>query len=154
MADSPQDAPPAAKVKKDGLVILHTGAGKGKTTAALGLGFRAVGHGMKVCMVQFIKGKWQCGEHHAAPKLGGDFEIHPMGDGFTWDTKDKQADMRRVREGWELAMDKVATGNYRMLILDELLYVLSYDYFPLQEVLDFIATKPDNLHVVMTGRNP
>lgn len=154
MPESPQQAPPAARRRKDGLVILHTGAGKGKTTAALGLALRAVGHGMKVCMVQFIKGKWQCGEHHAAPLLGELFEIHPMGDGFTWDTRDREADMRRVRAGWQLAMDKVAAGGCRMLILDELLYVLSYDYFPLQEVLDFIARKPADLHLVLTGRNP
>jgi len=152
--ESPQEAPPVGKRAKPGLVVLHTGDGKGKTTAALGLALRAVGHGFPVCMVQFIKGKWASGEHRAAELLGDRFEIHPMGDGFTWDTKDRAQDMRRVREGWELAMRKVATGRYRMLILDEILYVLSYDYFPLAEVLDFLKNRPPDLHVVLTGRNP
>ena len=155
MADSPQTAPPAARHAKPGLVILHTGEGKGKTTAALGLALRAIGHGQRVCMVQFIKGKWTCGEHKAAAEfLDGRLEIHPMGDGFTWDTKDREADRRRVREGWQLAMEKASSGRYRMLILDELLYVLSYDYFPVDEVLRFLKDKPADLHVVLTGRNP
>jgi cob(I)alamin adenosyltransferase len=155
VAESPQTPPPAAKTAKPGLVVLHTGDGKGKTTAALGLALRSVGHGYGVCMVQFIKGKWTCGEHKAAAEyLEGRLEIHPMGDGFTWDTKDREADKRKVREGWELAMRKVATGRYRMLILDELIYVLSYDYFPVREVLDFLAARPPDLHVVLTGRNP
>jgi cob(I)alamin adenosyltransferase len=141
-----------AKQSKDGLLVLHCGDGKGKTTAALGLALRAIGHGMKVCMVQFIKGKWQSGEHHV--DLGDAFEIHPMGEGFTWDTKDRERDKEMVRAGWQLAMDKADSGNYRMLILDEFLYVLSYDYFPLDEVLDFINNRPDNLHLVLTGRNP
>jgi len=152
MAESPQSAPPAATQSKDGLVVLHCGDGKGKTTAALGLAARAVGHGMKVCMVQFIKGKWQSGEHHL--DLGKNFEIHPMGGGFTWDTQNRAKDIEMVRAGWDFAMQKVATGDYRMLILDEFLYVLSYDYFPLAEVLDFVAHKPSNLHLVLTGRNP
>jgi cob(I)alamin adenosyltransferase len=153
--ESPQTPPPPARKTKPGLVVLHTGDGKGKTTAALGLALRAVGHGMPVCMVQFIKGKWSCGEHKAAAELlDGRLEIHPMGDGFTWDTQDREADKRRVREGWDLAMEKVATGRYRMLILDELIYVLSYGYFPVEEVLAFLAARPPDLHVVLTGRNP
>jgi len=152
MADSPQSAPPSAKRAKDGLLVLHCGDGKGKTTAALGLAARAVGHGMKVCMVQFIKGKWQSGEHHL--DLGENFEIIPMGEGFTWDTKDRTRDMEMVRAGWDLAMQKARSGDYRMLILDEFLYVLSYNYFPLPEVLDFVANKPANLHLILTGRNP
>ena len=154
MPDAPRNAPPKATGDKPGLVILHTGDGKGKTTAALGLGLRAAGNGMGVCMVQFIKGKWRCGEHHAVEPFGARFEIHPMGDGFTWDTQDREADIARVREGWDLAMAKANSGDYRMLILDELLYVLSYDYFPLAEVLAFLDARPTDLHVVMTGRNP
>jgi cob(I)alamin adenosyltransferase len=153
--ESPQTPPPAARRAKPGLVILHTGDGKGKTTAALGLALRAVGHGFKVCMVQFIKGRWTCGEHKAAAELlEGRLEIHPMGDGFTWDTRDREADRARVREGWDLALEKAASGDYKMLILDELLYVLSYDYLPVDEVLRFLADKPADLHVVLTGRNP
>lgn len=154
MAGSPQTPPPAARKKKNGLIVLHVGDGKGKTTAALGLALRAVGHGMNVCMVQFIKGKWQCGEHYAEKLLQGRFEIHAVGEGFTWDTQNRERDMERVRAGWALAMEKVASGRYRMLILDELIYVLSYDYLPLQEVLAFLRNKPDDLHVVLTGRNP
>jgi cob(I)alamin adenosyltransferase len=154
VGESPQTPPPAARRAKPGLVVLHTGDGKGKTTAALGLALRAIGHGFDVCMVQFIKGKWASGEQAAAEFRDGRLENHPLGDGFTWDTKDREADKRRVREGWDLAMQKAATGDYRMLILDELLYVLSYDYFPVEEVLHFLATRPPDLHVVLTGRNP
>jgi len=154
VGESPQTPPPAARRSKPGLVVLHTGDGKGKTTAALGLALRAIGHGYDVCMVQFIKGKWASGEHRAAEMLQGHLEIHPVGEGFTWDTKDRERDRQRVREGWELAMQKVATGRFRMLILDELLYVLSYDYFPVEEVLRFIDTRPPDLHLVLTGRNP
>ncbi|MFQ5508668.1 MAG: cob(I)yrinic acid a,c-diamide adenosyltransferase [Leptospirillia bacterium] len=152
MAESPQTAPPAAKKNKHGLVVITTGDGKGKTTAALGLGLRAVGNDMNVCMVQFIKGKWKTGEQKALEIFGDRFEILPMGDGFTWDTKDREADMKRVREGWDLAMAKVAEGRISMLILDEILYVLSYDYFPLAELLDFLDNRPAGLHVVLTGR--
>lgn len=154
MAESPQTAPPAAKRSKPGLVVLHMGDGKGKTTAALGLALRAIGHGFDVCMVQFIKGKWASGEQRAAELLGGRLEIHPVGEGFTWDTRDRERDRERVRAGWELAMEKAASGRYRMLILDELLYVLSYDYFPVEEVLHFLDTRAPDLHVVLTGRNP
>lgn len=153
MPESPQSPPPVGRKRKPGLVVIHTGEGKGKTTAALGLAFRAAGHGLPVCMIQFIKGRWTCGEHKAADQLpDGLVEIHPMGDGFTWDTKDREADKARVREGWDLAMEKAKSGRYRMLILDELLYVLSYDYLPLEEVLRFLDSRPDDLHVVLTGR--
>lgn len=152
--ESPQQPPPKATGKKDGLVLIHSGDGKGKTTAALGLAFRALGHGWKVCMIQFIKGKWSCGEHEAARAFDGRFEIHPMGDGFTWDTKDREADIARVREGWDLAMQKAASGEYRMLILDEINYVLSYNYLPASEVIEFLNKRPEGLHVVLTGRNP
>ena len=150
---SPQTPPPVVKGKKDGLVLIHSGDGKGKTTAALGLALRALGYGWKVCMIQFIKGKWSCGEHEAAKAFGGRFEIHPMGDGFTWDTKDRARDIARVREGWDLARQKAASGEYRMLILDEINYVLGYDYLPAAEVVEFLTTRPANLHVVLTGRN-
>ncbi|MDH4228458.1 MAG: cob(I)yrinic acid a,c-diamide adenosyltransferase [Nitrospirota bacterium] len=151
---APTTPPPKATRRKDGLIVLHTGNGKGKTTAALGLALRALGHGMDVCMIQFIKGKWSCGEHEAAKVFGERFEIHPVGDGFTWDTKNRAQDIARVREGWELAMDKVRSGRFRMLILDEINYVLSYGYMEAREVLEFLATKPASLHVVLTGRNP
>lgn len=152
MAASPQTPPASSRRKKDGLVIVHTGDGKGKTTAALGLALRALGNDMPVCMVQFIKGKWKTGEQQAAKLFGDRFEIHAVGDGFTWDTKDRDKDMEMVRAGWQLAMEKVATGHFRMLILDEILYVLGYDYFPESEVLAFLSARPKNLHVVLTGR--
>lgn len=152
MADSPQTPPAKARKQKAGLVIVHTGDGKGKTTAALGLALRAVGNGMGVCMVQFIKGKWKTGEQQAAKLFGDRFEMHAVGDGFTWDTKDREKDMEKVRAGWALAMERVASGRFRMLILDEILYVLGYGYFPEQEVLDFLAERPKTLHVVLTGR--
>lgn len=143
----------AAEKDRRGLVIVHTGDGKGKTTAALGLALRAVGNGMPVLMIQFIKGKWKTGERTAAKAFGGLFEIHAMGEGFTWDTKDAERDKRKVREGWEFMTAKVAGGGYRMLILDEINYVLSYGHIPVEEVLRFLREKPRSLHVVLTGRN-
>ncbi|OGW59114.1 MAG: cob(I)yrinic acid a,c-diamide adenosyltransferase [Nitrospirae bacterium RBG_16_64_22] len=143
----------ATEKDRRGLVIVHTGDGKGKTTAALGLALRAVGNGMPVLMIQFIKGKWKTGEREAAKAFGSLLEIHAMGEGFTWDTKDVERDKRKVREGWDFMTAKVAGGGYRMLILDEINYVLSYDYIPVEEVLGFLRDRPPALHVVLTGRN-
>ena len=115
----------AAAKKKKGLIIVNTGDGKGKTTAALGLALRACGYGMKVIMLQFFKGKWKYGELRSAPKLGS-FEIQAMGQGFTWESKDVEVDKAMVRDAWRVAKEKILSGNYDVVILDEINYALSY----------------------------
>ena len=143
---------PAAQPKK-GLVLVHTGDGKGKTTAALGLAFRAIGHGMRVLMVQFIKGSWHYGELDTARRLAPLIEIHPMGEGFTWETRNPQRDAQKAREAWEFACRKVQEEDFQILILDEINYVIDYGYLPVQEVVDWLPRRPEGLHVVLTGRN-
>ncbi len=153
MPESPQVSPPPAKQKKEGLIIVHTGNGKGKTTAALGLAFRSVGQKMKVLMVQFIKGKWRYGEVEAAKLLKKSLEIYPMGEGFTWDTLNRERDIQKAREAFEFGLNKIKEGNYDMLIFDEINYVTSYGYLPVEEVIAFLKNKPKKLHVVLTGRD-
>ena len=138
--------------RRRGLVIVHTGNGKGKTTAAMGTAFRAVGAGMKVCMVQFIKGAWKYGEMEAARLLPG-FEILPMGKGFTWDTKDPEEDRRTARGAWEECKRRALSGVYGLVIFDEINYVTDYGYLPAEEVVAFLKSKPEALHVILTGRN-
>jgi cob(I)alamin adenosyltransferase len=138
--------------KKKGLIIVHTGNGKGKTTAALGLALRACGYDMKVIMLQFFKGKWKYGELRSAPKLGS-FEIHPMGKGFTWESKDVEIDKAMVREAWRAAQEKILSGNYDVVVLDEINYALSYGFLPLADIVDFLRNKPPMLHVILTGRD-
>jgi cob(I)alamin adenosyltransferase len=142
----------ATKPKKKGLIIVHTGDGKGKTTAALGLALRACGYGMKVIMLQFFKGKWKYGELRSAPKLET-FEIQPMGKGFTWESKDIEVDKAMVREAWRAAKEKILSGNYDVVILDEINYALSYDFLPVTDIVDFLKNKPPMLHVILTGRD-
>jgi len=138
-----------------GLLMVHTGNGKGKTTSALGLMMRAAGRGLKCCMIQFMKSRNdRYGEHQAAEKLG--IEVHTMGDGFTWDTKNPEQDRTTSRKTWELCVEKLRSGDYDMLVFDELVYVLSYDMLPLAEVLEEIQsvrTSQPALHIVVTGRD-
>ncbi len=138
-----------------GLLMVHTGNGKGKTTSALGLMMRAAGRGLKCCMIQFMKSRNdRYGEHEAAEKLG--IEVHTMGDGFTWDTKNPEQDRTTSRKTWELCVEKLRSGDYDMLVFDELVYVLSYDLLPLAEVLEEIhsvRTSQPALHIVVTGRD-
>jgi len=140
--------------KKKGLVIVHTGPGKGKTTAALGLALRAVGSGLRVLMVQFIKGSWHYGELDAAAAFGDKFVIRPMGKGFVKlggeiDPAQKQA----AEEAWAFAREKIFSGEYDMILLDEINYAISYGLLPVGPVLDTLKTKPEAVHVVLTGRN-
>jgi cob(I)alamin adenosyltransferase len=139
--------------EEKGLLIVHTGAGKGKTTASLGLAFRALGHGMKVGMVQFVKGAIATGEASLAEQLNLPFHLHTLGEGFTWKTLDRQRDIAAARRGWEKGVELLRDPSYQMVILDELNIVLRYEYLPLQEVLDELAQRRDGLHVVVTGRN-
>jgi len=135
-----------------GLVIVNTGKGKGKTTAALGVLLRAWGRDMRVVMLQFIKaktGKW--GEVRAAGKMG--VEIIPLGDGFTWTSKDIEHDRGLAQEGWQQCRAKIASGEYDVVILDELTYCLKFGWLEIDEVLDVLRSRPDGQHVVITGRD-
>ncbi len=138
--------------KKKGLIIINTGNGKGKTTAALGVALRACGYGMKVIMLQFFKGKWKSGELRSAPKLET-FEIVPMGQGFTWESKDVEVDKAMVRKAWEAGKEKILSGNYDIVILDEINYALSYGFLAIEDVVEFLKNKPAMLHVILTGRD-
>jgi cob(I)alamin adenosyltransferase len=141
--------------KTRGLLIVHTGNGKGKTTCALGLMMRAAGQGLRCCMIQFIKSRNdRYGEHVSAEKLG--IEVHTMGDGFTWDTKNPEQDRQTARNTWNLCVAKLKSGDYDLLVFDELVYVLSYGLLPLGEVLNEIRTARETqpaLHIVLTGRD-
>jgi len=138
-----------------GLLMVNTGDGKGKTTASIGLMVRAAGRGLKCCMVQFMKSKTdRYGEHESLEKLG--IEVHTMGAGFTWDTNDNQLDIQTSRETWELCVSKMRSGEYELLVFDEIVYVLDYKFLDIDEVLSEIrevrAAQP-HLHIVMSGRN-
>jgi cob(I)alamin adenosyltransferase len=143
----------ATKTEERGLLIVHTGKGKGKTTAAMGLAMRCVGHGMKVGIVQFVKGVWHTGERDVLAKFPDLCVTRAMGEGFTWDTQDRQRDLAAAARAWETAKEMMADPSYRMVILDELNIVLRYGYLPLAEVLEALKSKSRDLHVVVTGRN-
>jgi cob(I)alamin adenosyltransferase len=143
----------AEATREKGLLIVHTGAGKGKTTAALGLAFRALGQGMRVGIVQFIKGAIATGEAALVKSCGLPIQMHTLGEGFTWKTQDRQRDVAAARRGWEKAVELLRDPGLDLVILDELNVVLRYDYLPLEEVLAELAAKREMLHVVVTGRN-
>lgn len=149
--DSNGSNPPEPKGRR-GLLIVYTGDGKGKTTAALGLAFRALGHGLKVFMVQYVKGKWKTGEKQLADRLAPEIEIRPMGDGFTWDTKNPAQDIATTRSIWEVSKDAIASGRYDMVILDEINVVMKLGYLDPSEVIGVLEGRDPNLHVVLTGR--
>ena len=141
--------------KTRGLLMVNTGDGKGKTTAAIGVLVRAAGQGLKCCMIQFMKSKTdRYGEHDSLEKLG--VEVHTMGDGFTWDTNDPAQDIRTSEETWAMCVEKMRSGDYELLVFDELVYVLDYKFLDvnavLKEVADARAAQP-SLHIIMTGRN-
>ncbi len=143
----------ATKTIEKGLIIVHTGKGKGKSTAAMGLAMRAIGHGMKVGIVQFVKGVWQTGERDVLDKFSDLVTIRAMGEGFTWETQDRTRDIEAAETAWATAKEMIADQAYKMVILDELNIVLRYDYIPLDEVVTYLANRPTDLHVVVTGRN-
>jgi cob(I)alamin adenosyltransferase len=139
--------------RRQGVVLVHTGEGKGKSSSAFGMVFRAAGWGMKVCVIQFIKGQWQTGEQRAATRFE-EIEWHALGDGFTWDTKNPEQDIKTSREIWEFAKQKILSEAFDLVILDEINYCCGYGWISGQEIADFIKNdKPDWLHLVMTGRN-
>ncbi len=143
----------ATKTEERGLVIVHTGKGKGKSTAAFGMVFRALGHGFKVGVVQFVKGAWGTGERDVLAKFPDLVTIKAMGEGFTWDTQDRQRDIAAARAAWDAAKAMIADESYRLILLDELNIVLRYDYLPLEEVIEVLRSKPRDTHVIVTGRN-
>ena len=144
----------ATKTEERGLLIVHTGKGKGKSTAAFGMVFRALGHGMPVAIIQFVKGKWQTGERVALEKFGDLVSINTMGEGFTWETQDRQRDLAAARAAWERAKGLIKGGKHRLVLLDELNIVLRYDYLPVEEIVGFLRDeKPADVHVIVTGRN-
>ncbi len=148
----------ADKTMEKGLLIVHTGKGKGKSTAAFGLAVRALGNGMKVGVVQFVKGKWQTGERAVLEHFPEQVEIRTMGEGFTWDTQDRARDIRAAQAAWQASKEMIeacrqAPPKYDLVVLDELNIVLRYDYLPLDEVVSFLRDRPADLHVVVTGRN-
>jgi cob(I)alamin adenosyltransferase len=147
-----QDRIVAERQVEKGLVIVHTGAGKGKTSAALGMVVRAAGHGMKVGVIQFVKGAMATGEAAVFAALPN-VEFRAMGDGFTWDTQDRSADIASARAAWDEVRRMIADPSYAMVVADELNIVLRYHYLPLDEVLEALAAKPAMTHVVITGRN-
>ena len=143
----------AQATREKGLLIVHTGAGKGKTTAALGMAFRALGQGMNVGIVQFIKGAMATGEGELVKSLNLPIQMHTLGEGFTWKTQDRAGDIATARRGWDKAVELLRDPSLDMVILDELNIVLKLDYLPLDEVLAELAAKREMLHVVVTGRN-
>jgi cob(I)alamin adenosyltransferase len=143
----------ATKTEERGLLIVHTGKGKGKSTAAFGMVLRCLGHGMRVGIVQFVKGAWTTGERVALERFGDLVSCRAMGEGFTWDTQDRARDIAAAREAWEMAKAMIADPSYRLVLLDELNIVLRYDYLPLDEVVAALKGRPRDLHIVVTGRN-
>lgn len=148
-----QDRRMAETVADRGLVIVHTGAGKGKTTAALGMVLRSLGHGHRVAIVQFIKGAWEPAEKRAFEPWGSRLVFHASGEGFTWETQDRQRDRQMAQAGWRVALKFLADPEYRLVLLDEVNVALKKDYLSVEQVLEGIGRRPEGTHVVLTGRN-
>ena len=143
----------ATKTKTGGLLVVHTGKGKGKSTAAFGMVCRGIGHGMRVGIVQFVKGKWESGEKKVLEAFTDQVTIHTMGEGFTWDTQDLDRDIAAAQAAWNQAKVMMADPSYSMVLMDELNIVLRYDYLPIDEVVETLRSKREELHVIVTGRN-
>ena len=143
----------ATKTIEKGLVMVHTGKGKGKSTAAFGMVFRAIGNGMRVGIVQFVKGKWGTGERKVLEAFPDQVEMATMGEGFTWETQDRQRDIQAARNAWEKSKAMIMDEKLDMVLCDELNIVLRYDYLPIGDVVDFLKNKPEMKHVIITGRN-
>jgi len=148
-----QDAEVADKKIEKGLLIVHTGTGKGKSTAAFGLALRMLGRGKRVGVVQFIKGAWQSAERDALETFGDQVSWHTMGEGFTWDTQDLKRDIAAAERAWAKAQELMADPTLALLILDELNIALRYDYLDLKSVIEILGARQPDLHVVITGRN-
>jgi cob(I)alamin adenosyltransferase len=143
----------ATKTREKGLLMVHTGKGKGKTTAAMGLAMRAIGNGMKVGIVQFVKGKWETGERQVLEAFPEQIEIRVMGEGFSWDSQDRQRDIAAASAAWEMAQEMIADPSFGLVVLDELNIPLRYDHLDINAVVAGLQAKREDLHVVVTGRN-
>ena len=139
--------------ERRGLVVVITGNGKGKTTSAMGMALRASGHGMKVCIIQFIKGTWKYGELFSAKRFTDLLDIHVMGNGFTWKSNDRERDKALAMEAWAYAAQQMVSGKYALVIVDELTYLMTFGFLRQAEVVDVLSERRDDLHVVVTGRN-
>jgi cob(I)alamin adenosyltransferase len=148
-----QDAEVSAKTLEKGLLIVHTGKGKGKSTAAWGLLLRALGRGMRVGVVQFGKGAWDTGERKAVEKFGDQVVWHTLGEGFTWETQDRARDVAAAEQAWAVTKELLADPSFNLIILDELNIALRYEHLDLAMVVDTLKQRRPNLHVVVTGRN-
>jgi cob(I)alamin adenosyltransferase len=135
-----------------GLLMVFTGKGKGKTTSSLGLTLRALGHGHRVCFIQFIKGSWQYGELEAAKQYKDLLDFHVMGRGFTWKSDDLEKDIAVAREAWEYAKKIIAENKHHLVVLDELTYLVTYKMIDEQEMVDVLTSRDPSMHIVVTGR--
>ena len=143
----------ATKTREGGLLAVHTGKGKGKTTAAMGIVARCIGHGMKVGIVQFVKGKWETGERAVLERFPDLVTMTAMGEGFTWETQDRARDIAAATAAWERAKEMINDPDNKLVLLDEINIVLRNDYLDIDEVVGFLKNKPDHIHVICTGRN-
>jgi cob(I)alamin adenosyltransferase len=148
-----QDAEVASKTVEKGLLIVNSGPGKGKSTAAFGLALRALGHGWRIGVVQFIKGAWDTGERRALESFGDQVSWHSMGEGFTWETQDKARDIAAATRAFDKAKELMTDESIRLIVLDELNIALRYDYLPLAEVVATLSQRRPDLHIIVTGRN-
>ena len=138
---------------KQRLLIVYTGNGKGKTSAAMGLVLRALGHKQKVCVIQFIKGSWKSGEAFAAERYSDLLDFHIKGRGFTWKSTDLEKDREQARNAWEFAKESITGRTYRLVVLDELTYLMKYNIIDDKEVVDFLCRSPPETNIVVTGRD-
>jgi cob(I)alamin adenosyltransferase len=148
----------ATKTIEKGLLIVHTGKGKGKSTAAFGLVVRAMGNGMRVGVVQFVKGKWETGERTILEHFPDQIEIHAMGEGFSWDTQDRSRDIAAAEKAWAKCKEMIEASRgpdpaFNVILMDELNIVLRYDNLPLDDIIETLTNKPEDLHIIVTGRN-
>ena len=143
----------ATKTREGGLLAVHTGKGKGKTTAAMGIVARCIGHGMKVGIVQFVKGKWETGERAVLERFPEFVTMTAMGEGFTWETQDRARDIAAAAAAWERAKEMINDPDNKLVLLDEINIVLRNDYLDIDEVVGFLKNKPAHIHVICTGRN-
>jgi cob(I)alamin adenosyltransferase len=136
-----------------GLLMVFTGDGKGKTTAALGLAMRAAGHGLKTCFIQFIKGSWKYGELEAVKRHRDEIDFYVMGRGFTWESKHPEKDREEARRAWQFAQWAMTCSRYHLVVLDEFTYLPNYGFIDLQSAVRVLESRPQGLHVAVTGRN-
>ncbi|WP_026735515.1 cob(I)yrinic acid a,c-diamide adenosyltransferase [Fischerella sp. PCC 9605] len=147
-----QDKRIAQAVPEKGLIIVHTGNGKGKTTAALGMVLRSLGHGYKVAIVQFIKGAWEPSEKKVFSLWLDQLEFHAMGEGFTWETQDRDRDLEKAQAAWQKGLEYIRNPDFKLILLDEINIAIKLGYLRVEEILDGLAQKPADKHVILTGR--